>query len=92
MAVPAPRPSDSAQQNGNAALPHYAFRYDAFPPWSDPDTWWYWCDTCGNSQITGAELKASPIIHIVKTARTSRSGQLEIIRLRFGGGIAQRRS
>ena len=92
VTVPAPRPSDSAQQNGNAALPHYAFRYDAFPPWSDPDTWWYWCDACGNSQITGAELKASPIIHIVKTAKTNRSGQLEIIRLRFGGGIAQRRS
>jgi hypothetical protein len=32
VTIPAPRPSDSAQQNGNAALPHYAFRYDAFPP------------------------------------------------------------
>jgi len=91
VTIPAPRPSDSAQQNGNAAPPHYAFRYDAFPPWTDPDTWWYCCDACGNSQITGAELKASSIIHIVKIAGTKKSGQLEIIQLRFGGGTAQRR-
>jgi hypothetical protein len=85
---PTPILSDSAQQNGNAALPHKAFRYDAFPPWTDPDTWWYSCDGCG-SRITGAELKASPIIHIVETAKASSSGQLETIHLRFGGGIAQ---
>ena len=37
VTIPTPRPSDSAQQNGNAALPYQAFRYDAFPPWTDPD-------------------------------------------------------
>jgi hypothetical protein len=43
-----------------------AFRFDAFPPWTDPDTWWYHCDVCGG-RLTGAEIKASPIIHIVST-------------------------
>jgi hypothetical protein len=46
---------------------HQALRYDARPPWTDPDTWWYLCDACGRTRITGAELKADPIIHIVPT-------------------------
>lgn len=88
VTIPAPKSGGIAQQNGNAALPHRAFRYDAFPPWTDPDTWWYCCEVCG-SRITGAELKASPITHIVETAKTNSSGQLETIHMRFGEGVAQ---
>ena len=44
---------------------HEAFRYDARPPWTDPDTWWYLCDECGRSRITGAELDTSAVIHTV---------------------------
>ena len=90
-AIPAPWLPDSAQPNGNAVRPHTAFRYDAFPPWADPVTWWYRCGVCG-SRITGAELKASPVIHTVQTTATSSSGQSEIICIRFGGGIAQQQA
>jgi hypothetical protein len=48
-------------------ITHQAFRYDARPSWTNPGTWWYLCDDCGRSRITGAELDASPIIHIVPT-------------------------
>jgi hypothetical protein len=64
-ASPAPRDTaDDEQRLGRLLHAHDAFRYDAFPPWTDPDTWWFNCDTCGRT-YTGAEIKASPIIHTV---------------------------
>ena len=52
------------RDNGQILGEHEAFRYDAFPPWTNPDTWWY---RCGDDQITGARLKASPVIHVIAT-------------------------
>jgi hypothetical protein len=63
------RPLLAARDTADGAPPekglpqaHNAFRYDAFPPWADPATWWFYCDTCGRT-YTGAEIKASPITH-----------------------------
>jgi hypothetical protein len=53
---------------------HEAFRYDAFPPWTDPDTWLYRCDVCG-FELTGAWLKASQLIHIVKVMEHTSAGR-----------------
>jgi hypothetical protein len=36
---------------------HEAFRYDAFSPRTDPDSWWYRCDVCGD-KLTGAGVVA----------------------------------
>lgn len=59
MPLPATRaPADREQP---ARLPA---THDAFPPWTDPETWWFYCDTCGRT-YTGAEIKASPITHTV---------------------------
>jgi hypothetical protein len=68
--------------------PHHAHRYDARPPWSEPETWLYWCDDCGRSGITGAELDASPINHIVPTVEPfARPGQ-QLIRYVPHGGLS----
>jgi hypothetical protein len=77
-----------------ARLPpaHYAFRYDGFPSWTDPDTWWYNCDACGG-RLTGAEIKASPVTHIVPTpGRRTSTGQPLISYTRYGGGPAPPRT
>jgi hypothetical protein len=67
---------------------HEAFRYDAFPPWTDPDTWWYCCDVCGD-KLTGAELKASPVIHIVRTYERSDTGRYVEVCRRYGATTAE---
>lgn len=85
VAPPVPRtPDGGGQRNEHAPARHLAVRYDAFPPWTDPDTWWYYCDTCGD-RITGAELKSSPIVHIAGTTKNSSLGQLEVIYTQYGG-------
>ena len=40
--------ADPRKENYQFLSEHEAFRYDAFPPWTDPDTWWYLCDGCGD--------------------------------------------
>jgi Competence protein CoiA-like family len=64
---------------------HEAFRWGAFPPWTDPDTWRYGCyDMCG-LELTGAMLKASPIVHVVRAIEQASTGRLREIELRHGG-------
>jgi len=64
MPRPAARGMAGRDQAARPPRAHQAFRYDAFPPWADPDTWWFYCDTCGRTYI-GAEIKISPVIHTV---------------------------
>ena len=68
---------------------HEAARYDAFPPWTDPDTWWYLCDGCGDDRITGAKLKASPVIHVVATYERTGTGRHGIVHRRYGAGVSK---
>ncbi len=67
---------------------HEAFRYDAFPPWTDPDGSWYRRDVCGD-KLTGAELKASPVIHIVCTYERGETGQYAEVYRRYGTTMAE---
>jgi hypothetical protein len=62
---------------------HEAFRYDAFPPGTDPDSWWYRCDVCGD-KLTGAELKASPVIHVVRSYERADTGRYVEVYRRYG--------
>ena len=98
LARPLARPpiigsADARRKNCQLLREHEAFRYDAFPPWTDPDTWWYRCDGCGDDRITGAKLKASPVIHVVATygrisnwSLRDRSPSLRRRRIRAGRG------
>ncbi|MGD0639045.1 MAG: hypothetical protein ABSA72_13505, partial [Nitrososphaerales archaeon] len=63
---------------------HEAVRYDAFPPWTDRDTWWYRCDVCGD-KLTGADLKLSPVIHVVGTYERLATGRYAEVYRRYGG-------
>lgn len=77
----------AASEHHDKWLPqvHEAFRYDAFPPWTDPDTGWYYCDTCGD-RLTGAGIKASVIVHVVATTRPITStGRRPTVHTRYGG-------
>jgi competence protein CoiA-like protein len=79
----------STRQAAQLPHAHYAFRYDAFPPWTDPDTWWYHCDACGG-RLTGAEINASTVTHIVPTpGRRTSTGQPLISYTRYGGPAPQ---
>jgi hypothetical protein len=69
------------RDNGQILGEHEAFRYDAFPPWTNPDTWWY---RCGDDQITGARLKASPVIHVIATYERTSTGRHEVVNRRYG--------
>ncbi len=62
---------------------HEAFRYDAFQPSTDPDSWWYRCDVCGD-KLTGAELKASPVIHVVRSYERIGTGRYVEVYRRYG--------
>jgi hypothetical protein len=76
-ARPAPPSSKIPRRPARLAMEtHHAFKYESRPPWTDPATWRHWCGTCGRT-LTGAELDASPIFHIIPVSgqRTS-SGQL----------------
>jgi hypothetical protein len=44
----------------------------------------YWCDVCGFG-LTGAKLKASPIIHIVRIMKSTSTGRPQEIKQQFGG-------
>jgi hypothetical protein len=80
-------------QRGNCRFlgEHEAFRYDAFPPWTDPDTWWYRCGDCGDDRITGARLKASAVIHVVATYERTRTGRPEVVHRRYGAAASEPR-
>ena len=82
---PVTRNTDAARQNYQFPKTHEAFRWDAFPPWTDPDTWCYGCyDMCG-LELTGAMLKASSIVHIVRAMEQASTGRPREIELRYGG-------
>jgi hypothetical protein len=81
--------ADARRENGQPLPEHEAFRYDAFPPWTDPDTWWYRCEGCGDDGITGAKLKASPVIHVVATYERIRTGRYETVHRRYGIGVSE---
>ena len=81
----------AGRPTGRRVQIHQAYRYDARSPWTDPDTWWYLCDECGNSRITGAELKASPIIHVVPTLeRLTGTGRPLVSYVQHGGAASSR--
>jgi len=67
---------------------HEAFRWDAFPPEADPDTWCFGCNTCG-LELTGAMLKVSPVVHVIRTMERTRAGRPREIELRYGAHPAQ---
>ena len=80
---------DGRRESCQLPREHEAARYDAFPPWTDPDTWWYLCDGCGDDRITGAKLKASPVIHVVATYERTGTGRHEIVHRRYGAGVSE---
>jgi competence protein CoiA-like protein len=86
---PVTESADTPKENGQLLREHEAFRYDALPPWTDPDTWWYLCDVCGDDRITGAKLKASPVIHVVATYERTSTGRHEIVHRRYGAGVSE---
>src|SRR5205807_1819009 len=63
---------------------HEAFRWDAFPPEADPDTRCFGCNICG-LELTGAMLKVSPVVHVIRTMERTRAGRPREIELRYGG-------
>ena len=87
-----PQSTESAEgrrDNGQLLGEHEAFRYDAFPPWTNPDTWWYRCDECGDDRITGARLKASPVIHVIATYERTSTGRHEVVHRRYGAAASE---
>jgi hypothetical protein len=84
---PEPRPNTRAGADDPPpallAETHDAFKYESRPPWTNPDTWRHYCETC-NLTLTLADLKTSPITHIVPTAAPSPiTGQLQISYIRY---------
>ena len=77
------------KENSQLLPEHEAFRYSAFPPWTDPDTWWYRCDGCCDDRITGAKLIASPVIHVVATYERISTGRYETVQRRYGAGVSE---
>jgi hypothetical protein len=80
--------SDAAQKYHQRVRVHDAFRYDAFPPWTDPDTWWYRCDVCGD-KLTGSELKASPVTHVVGTYERTDTGRYTVVYRCYGASTSR---
>jgi Competence protein CoiA-like family len=76
---PVTESADVRKENCQLRHEHEAVRYDAFPPWTDPDTWWYLCAGCGDDRITGAKLTASRVIHVVATYERTSTGRHEIV-------------
>ena len=94
LARPLARPpivesADARRENCQLLSEHEAFRYDAFPPWTDPDTWWYRCDECGDDRIAGAKLKASPVIHVVAIYERTSTGRHEVVHRRYGADVSE---
>ena len=53
-------------------------------PWCAWRTWWYRCDVCSD-KLTGADLKASPVIHVVGTYERIDTGRYAEVYRRYGG-------
>jgi hypothetical protein len=83
--------ADPQRENCQFLSEHEAFRYDAFQPWTDPDTWWYRCYDCGDDRITGARLKASPVIHVVAIYERTGTGRHEVVYRRYGAAASEPR-
>ena len=89
LARPLARPptiesADGRRKSCQLLRGHEAFRYDAFPPWTDPDTWWCRCDGCGDDRITGAKLKAGPVIHVALLMNAPAMGGTKWLHRRYG--------
>jgi hypothetical protein len=78
------RKADVLSDGGQLGETHEAFRWDAFPPEADPVTWCFGCDICG-LELTGAMLKVSPVVHVIRTMERTRVGRPREIDLRYGG-------
>jgi len=87
--LPIVESADAQRENCQLLREHEAFRYDAFPPWTDPDTWWYRCDECGDDRIPGAKLKASAVIHVVATYERTSTGRHEVVHRRYGAAASE---
>lgn len=86
---PVTESADTREENGQLLREYEAFRYDAFQPWTDPDTWWYRCDGCGDDRITGAKLKASEVVHVVATYERISTGRYETVHRRYGVDVSE---
>jgi hypothetical protein len=86
---PVTESADARRENCQLRREHKAVRYDAFQSWTDPDTWWYLCDECGDDRITGAKLKASRIIHVVATYERTSTGRHEVVQRRYGADVSE---
>jgi hypothetical protein len=75
---------DAPSDGGQFPETHEAFRWDAFPPEADPDTWCFGCNICG-LELTGAMLKVSRAVHVIRTMERTRAGRPREIELRYGG-------
>ena len=76
--------AEAPSGGGQFGETHEAFRWDAFPPEADPDTWCFRCDICG-LELTGAMLKVSPVVHVIRTMERTRAGRPREIELGYGG-------
>ncbi len=77
--------ADAPREGGQFPTTHEAFRWDALPPEADPDTWCFGCyEMCG-LELTGAMLKVSPVVHVIRTMERTRAGRTREIELRYGG-------
>ena len=75
---------DAPSGGGQFPETHEAFRWDAFPPEADPDTWCFGCNICG-LELTGAMLRVSRVVHVIRTMERTRAGRPREIVLRYGG-------
>jgi hypothetical protein len=57
---------------------------DPKDPEADPDTWCFGCNICG-LELTGAMLRVSPVVHVIRTMERTRAGLPREIELRYGG-------
>jgi hypothetical protein len=75
---------DAPRDGGQFPETHEAFRWDPLPPEADPDTWCFGCNICG-LELTGAMLRVSPVVHVIRTMERTRAGLPREIELRYGG-------
>jgi Competence protein CoiA-like family len=81
---PSARKAEVPSDGGQLGETHEAFRWDAFSPEADPDSWCFGCDICG-LELTGAMLKVSPVVHVIRTMERTKAGRPREIELRYGG-------
>jgi hypothetical protein len=77
--------ADAPRAGGQFPVVHEGFRLDAFPAEADPDTWCFGCYNMCGLELTGAMLKVSPVVHLIRTTERTRAGRPRKTELRYGG-------